>query len=1170
MIVKFATFEVISARLEPLPSRDLNGAINYTATPGLMKDAHRVAFHYTPRPGYLYVRSRAISSRANDNHDEFPAEEIKKAWATFIGKPVFVNHNNEDHRRARGVIVDAALHEDTNPNGTPDTWTEVLMEVDAIRFPMLAKAILAGHIDRTSMGTDVKYSLCSVCSNKASNPTEYCAHIPRLKGQRIYRTTASGKKEAVLVTERCYGLGFFENSLLVEEPADPTAFFTGVDDSGVRDLGMTYAKTASKTAAFGVDQDEYLDEYDHGHRRRDDDDDDHPLDLLNPKNKADNESNKEDLLRHRRHPPIEVVQPSARPRKEIEIVYPRHASKEAGAKTASSWQKTPEGRSYRTSLIGKNGRTYYITMAYFDNISAFTEGPYEPVGALNVWDSPFSKRKEIFKTNVNEAHRRQGIASAMLALAREGFPDVVHSDALSEDGKSWSKAYAKTAGATAPPSKDDWRKLNEYFWCDKCKYAGNLPHDGSGVDTCPKCKDQTPSEDEDGNIVTQKAAAKEPFLKGHEVSWNATSAPYYAYCPCGFRGADTTFVGAAYVDALSHVMLHPDFSHDDLNERERELMSRALEKAKPKKKKQAIIAGAFGMRTTAASIPSFPDSAILQQFKQYPQGGPAGLSYFKGEINSELYVDCLLFRKGGELVGVLNHYPKDMGPERKGNVLLLVHPKHRGRGIGKTLWKEAQKRWGVKAKGQDTTPEGAAFLRNVGKKQSVLAGRVRGSATEIGKVYTTRLGRCFELTAKRVMDRNLGKTSSDILVHGSIQGDDVLRISHCWVIEGAGIWEPATNMHYQAEAFSRLFSAVEEHRYTWPEARDYLIKNKHYGPWRPMKQAVLTGVPRGDEKVLDLPVSKFGLVYRPENLMAPEVIEGLKFQGWDDLPLSQVNLRGLNATEEMVASRTVNRLVERGQSKADYYCQVVRAAKGFYLLDGHHRAAVYGEMGHTSMPAKILDLSEMKTSRLVGKIRKSAYGETKAPAEVDTLRDELCPVCGESDTYNGDECTVCGYSKPIGQFADPDLDVARETDLRQDVADGEDAKDDLGLDGQTSDAALPVLECTQCGWVTEGSLDEDTESPADDTNPHQVKVQTHSRLGGRVRKSANAIDGSDFDGSTPLETDTGKNNYREGDPCPKCGGGTLQIKGERSSGAQPANTTPSPTKAEGDSRLNGK
>jgi 8-oxo-dGTP pyrophosphatase MutT (NUDIX family) len=233
-LTKYASAQVLSAEL---------AGSNQHRT---LRTAHRYAFNYSPEPGYLYVRSRMISSRTNDNYDDFPASEIKKAYKTFIGKPVFVNHHNDDHRRARGVIIDAAIHEDTNPDGTPDTWVEGLMMVDAIRFPILAKAILAGHIDRTSMGTDVAYSVCTACGNKAYTPIDYCAHIPKMKGQRIYRTTASGQKVGVLVAETCYGLKFFENSLLVEDPADPTAFVLGVDDSGVRSMGMSMTAAIEK------------------------------------------------------------------------------------------------------------------------------------------------------------------------------------------------------------------------------------------------------------------------------------------------------------------------------------------------------------------------------------------------------------------------------------------------------------------------------------------------------------------------------------------------------------------------------------------------------------------------------------------------------------------------------------------------------------------------------------------------------------------------------------------------------------------------------------------------------------------------------------------------------------------------------------------------------------
>jgi len=234
---KYASLEVLEAWRHAAPG-DLAGAERR-----IFKTAHRVAFDYQPRQGYLYVRSRMISSRTNDNHDTFPAGEIEKGYRTFLGKPVFVNHHNANHRRARGVIVAVALHRDRNPDGTPDTWVEGLMEVDAVRFPRLAKAILAGRVNRTSMGVDVEWSKCSACGNKATSPAEYCKHLPAMKGKKIrQRNQVTGKVEEKLIHEVCAGLSFFENSLLVEDPADPTAYLLGEPDA----RGM--AKAASRTA----------------------------------------------------------------------------------------------------------------------------------------------------------------------------------------------------------------------------------------------------------------------------------------------------------------------------------------------------------------------------------------------------------------------------------------------------------------------------------------------------------------------------------------------------------------------------------------------------------------------------------------------------------------------------------------------------------------------------------------------------------------------------------------------------------------------------------------------------------------------------------------------------------------------------------------------------------
>lgn len=126
------------------------------------------------------------------------------------------------------------------------------------------------------------------------------------------------------------------------------------------------------------------------------------------------------------------------------------------------------------------------------------------------------------------------------------------------------------------------------------------------------------------------------------------------------------------------------------------------------------------MKSVGRDVPEVEDfpGVWAQQVKQYPAKGTAGISYFKGELDSDRHVDCLLYRDAkGKLVGVLNHYPFDMPPyEFKGNVNVMVSPKHQGAGIGKALLKDAMKRWGVNLSQQNWTPSGNKLRASVSKE----------------------------------------------------------------------------------------------------------------------------------------------------------------------------------------------------------------------------------------------------------------------------------------------------------------------------------------------------------------------------------------------------------------------------------------------------------------------
>lgn len=185
--------------------------------------SHRLAGWAGPRPGYYYSVVRAISARVNQNFDGWPSEELKQAAHTFVGKPVFVNHENFDPKKARGVVVAARYVE----NGR-DKYIETVMEIDARRFPLLASVIADGSLDSVSMGAEAGFTVCSACGNKAYDEPDMCDHVKYHKGKTIrVRNRKTGKVGDKLVFESCHKLSFFELSY-VFDPADETAVMSKV------------------------------------------------------------------------------------------------------------------------------------------------------------------------------------------------------------------------------------------------------------------------------------------------------------------------------------------------------------------------------------------------------------------------------------------------------------------------------------------------------------------------------------------------------------------------------------------------------------------------------------------------------------------------------------------------------------------------------------------------------------------------------------------------------------------------------------------------------------------------------------------------------------------------------------------------------------------------------
>lgn len=156
---------------------------------------------------------------------------------------------------------------------------------------------------------------------------------------------------------------------------------------------------------------------------------------------------------------------------------------------------------------------------------------------------------------------------------------------------------------------------------------------------------------------------------------------------------------------------------------------------------------------------------------------------------------------------------------------------------------------------------------------------------------------------------------------------------------------------------------------------------------------------------------------------------------------------------------------------------------------GEHHPALLGKIPGTGYaehhPDDVKHYAEMADEGATvikhgGLMDRMAYGETKAPVDVDTLRESECPVCGNDESWDGDRCMVCGFFRPPQMFMDPNTDVARAMDLRKDIADqnglpgnpGEVVGSDPGQANGGGGLALPPAnpdDLTEDGMIGDGT-----------------------------------------------------------------------------------------------------
>lgn len=151
---------------------------------------------------------------------KFNIEQGRIAYKTFAGKPMHIEHDNQDPTKAVGIIVDAAMRKMAN-YGSGKVWKLLeLLAVDRTKNPTLAAKVISGEQNAYSMGAWVGGYDCGYCGAAMGE----CAHLHPNQPRDFYEINGS------LVYRKVRDICGFETSA-VEIPAYVSAIQTRIFDT---------------------------------------------------------------------------------------------------------------------------------------------------------------------------------------------------------------------------------------------------------------------------------------------------------------------------------------------------------------------------------------------------------------------------------------------------------------------------------------------------------------------------------------------------------------------------------------------------------------------------------------------------------------------------------------------------------------------------------------------------------------------------------------------------------------------------------------------------------------------------------------------------------------------------------------------------------------------------
>jgi hypothetical protein len=195
-------------------------------------------YHISPRiEDYIIVNTMICPSDIpNRNGIAFPAKELaafqppptnRQSFKAWTGCPVHLEHDNEDHTKAYGVILDSSMSRVTG-YGNGKLWKVMgLLAIDKNKYPEMAGKVLRKEINTYSMGALVDSFRCGYCDAECT-AKHVCGHItsPSNVNWKQYQDFDGSSHLAFL---NAYGISPIECSI-VEDPAWAPALSDEVSD----------------------------------------------------------------------------------------------------------------------------------------------------------------------------------------------------------------------------------------------------------------------------------------------------------------------------------------------------------------------------------------------------------------------------------------------------------------------------------------------------------------------------------------------------------------------------------------------------------------------------------------------------------------------------------------------------------------------------------------------------------------------------------------------------------------------------------------------------------------------------------------------------------------------------------------------------------------------------